>query len=213
MGGAEVNNLAYTSQDPEKVGPRVEELLRKELGESDPLPYHVVDAGGVDSGVATFTVDTMRFLFGGKLTVLFTLVFDLARPRPFQLQAHVIRQGIGSHVGALLYAAPLGKPVAGECTLGDHKTFGSPKFSGDAAAAGKLNASGDLLKRADKFARTSSNIGGIDTKLPRFFRVGPAAGGGLLQASTLPRSTSIGMGAAMDAREFCDLAALVEAAL
>ncbi len=207
-----MNNLAYTSQDPQNVGAKVEELLRKEVGAENPLPFTVVDAGGVDTGAATFAVDAMRVLFGGKTTVLFTLVFDVAQPRPFRLEAHAIRQGVGSHIGALLYSAPLSKPVSAASVLGEHKTFGSPKFSGDAAASERLNR-GDLSKRADKFARSSSNIGGFETKLPRVFQVAPDGDVAVLQACTLPRATSMGMGASMDAKEFCDLAALVEAAL
>jgi hypothetical protein len=144
-----MNNLAYTSQDPAKVVASVEEMLRKELGTTEPIPYRIVPEGGVDTGVATFTIDAARFLFGGKLSVLFTLVFDIASPRPFELRAHVIRQGIGSHVGALLFSAPLQNQVAAESVLGDHKSFGSPKFTGDESTCLRLNAAKVGLTRSD----------------------------------------------------------------
>jgi hypothetical protein len=208
-----MNNLAYGSQQPEKVGPQVEEKLRKELGAAAPLPYKVEAAGTGGTTAGTVLADVARGLFGGQANTLFTLVFDLTAPRPAQLRAVVERQGVGCHVGPLLYSAPLSKAVKGEVTLEGPKMFGAAKFTGEADVSAKLNAKGDLLKRLGKLARTESEIGGLTLKMERLVKLAPQEQGALLVVGTLPRSTSMGMDAALDAKEFMDLAALIEGAL
>jgi len=208
-----VNNLAYSTQQPEKVGPQVEEKLRKELAAAAALPYKVEmgEAGSTTAG--TVLADVARGLLGGHANTLFTLVFDLAAPRPAQLRAVVERQGVGCHVGPLLYSTPVSKAVRGEVTLEGPKMLGASKFTGEAEVSAKLNAKGDLLKRLGKLARTESEIGGLTLKLERLVKLAPQEKGALLVVGTLPRSTSMGMDAALDAKEFMELAALIEGAL
>ncbi len=208
-----MNTLAYGNQQPEKVGAQVEEKLRKETGAAGPVPYQVESGGAAATSAATFLSDVAKGMFGGRPDLLFTLVFDLSTPRPAQLRASVDRQGVGCHVGAMLYSAQLSKAVKGEAALDAPKMFGGSKFSGDAETAGTLNAKGDLLKRLGKLARTESEIGGLTIHGERLVRVAPAEGGSLLLVGTLGRPTSMGMDASLDAKEFFDLAAQVEAAL
>jgi hypothetical protein len=118
-----MNNLAYTSQKSDVVAPKIEEIVRKDLGVEAPVPYKVDE--------------------------------------------------------------------------------------GDAEVAGKLNGSKDLLKKADKFARTKSDVGG-GIKRDRYFKVAPAESGSVLVVGTLPRATSMGMGATTDAKDFVDLAKTIE---
>lgn len=195
-----MNNLAYNSQQPEKVGAQVEEKLRKETG-------------AAATSAATVLDDVAKGVFGGRPDLLFTLVFDLSTPRPAQLRASVDRQGVGCHVGVLLYSAQLSKPVKGEAVLEAPKMFGGSKFGGDAETAGKLNAKGDLLKRLGKLVRTEAEIGGLTIKAERLVKVAPTGGGSLVLISTLPRPTSMGMDATLDAKEFFDVLAMMEAAL
>ena len=55
---------------------------------------------------------------------------------------------------------------------------------------------------------------GFDRALrKRLAKVAPSDGGSLLLISTLPRPTSMGMDATLDAKEFLDLLGMVEAAL
>ena len=145
--------------------------------------------------------------------MLFTLVFDIGSPRPAQLQASVSRQGVGCHVGVLLYSTKLSKAVNGDATLEPPRAFGSSKFTGAAATVEKLNKKGDLLKRLAKFARTESQVGGLTIKAERVVRILPQESGALLVASTLPRTTSMGFDGTLDAAEFFEITALVEAAL
>jgi hypothetical protein len=208
-----VNNLIYGNQDPGKIGPAVEEKVRKDLGATVPIDYRVEDAGLGATNLASVLVDIGSVLGGGKTNLLFILVLPLPCAREATLRARVERQGIGAYVGSLLYSTTLSKPVASEISIEGHKSFGTPKFLGDATAAAKLNGARDLAKRVDKFARTEAEMGSIKVKSPRIFAIAPHEGGSLLVINTLPRMTSMGMGAEVDAREFVEIAAAIEASL
>lgn len=208
-----MNNLAYTSQDAATVGAKVEEKVREEVGADAPLPYQV-EAG--DAGTATFGSvlgDMAGALLGGKDKTLFNLHFDLPHQRPTHLQVSVSRQGVGSYVGLLLYTAKLSKPVFGEVALEDPKFFGKSKFAGDAAACGKLNSNSELVKRANNLARVESQSGGLTLKIKRCCKIVPHEGGSMLIVGTLPRPIKMGFGAAIDAKDFFDIADMVEASL
>ena len=208
-----MNNLAYGSQQQEKVVPQVEEKLRKEVGASSPIAYQVQAGGAAGTSVGTVLGDIGRGLFGGRPDVLFTITFDINTPVQVQLQTSVDRQGVGCHVGTLLYSAKLSKAVKGAVTLEAPKMFGASKFTGDTETAAKLNSKGDLLKRLGKLARTESEIGGLTLKLERMVKVVPQDQGALVVLSTLARPTSMGMDATLDAKEFIDLVGMIEKAL
>jgi len=213
-GWAKMNNLAYNSQKPDTIGPKVEELLRKEIGAPTPISYDVEAGDGRQYGIGTALGDMGRAIFGGRTDLLFNLNFSLTQPRAARLSASVERMGpLGSYVGPLFYSTTLSRPVAGEVALEPPKTFGNSKFIGEPSTAAKLNASGDLLKRANKFSRTESKTGGGTLKMDRLFKVVPQDSGALLVVATLPRITSMGFGAAVDAKDFFDIAALLEATL
>ncbi|HEX8844952.1 MAG TPA: hypothetical protein VF791_09930 [Pyrinomonadaceae bacterium] len=208
-----MNNLAYTSHKIEVIGPKVEEKIREELGAPAPLPYQVEDGNAGEMSAGKFFSDIAGGLLGGKADVLFNLHFDLTHPRPTHLQVSMNRQGVGSHAGVLLYSTWLSKPVAGEVWLEDPKTFGKSKFKGDPAASERLNANGDLIKRANNFARTESQSGGLNLKIKRLCKIMPQQNGTMLLIATLPRPTKMGFSAAVDAAEFFDIASMIEATL
>lgn len=208
-----MNNLAYTSQDAAYVGSKVEEKVREEVGANQPINYEVQAGEAVAATIGSFLSDIGRGLVGGKDETLFRLNFALTQRRAATLQVSINRQGVGSHAGLLVYSAKLAKPVAAEAALEDPKFFGKSKFAGDATIAGKLNANGDLIKRANDFARVESQSGGLTLKIKRCCKVVPYEGGSLLIIGTLPRPTKMGFGAAIDAKDFFDIADIVEAAL
>jgi hypothetical protein len=187
--------------------------VREEVGASAPLAYQVEMGEAAALSVGSFLRDVGSAIVGGKDQALFRLHFDLAQPRPAQLQVAVNRQGVGSHVGLLLYSAQLAKPVGSEVTLEEPKFFGKSKFTGDGAACGKLNANGELIKRANNFARTESQSGGLTLKIKRCCRLIPNEQGALLVIGTLPRPVKMGLGAAIDAKDFFDIADMIEATL
>jgi hypothetical protein len=207
-----MNNLAYNSQDAASVGPRVEEKVREELGASAPLSYQVETGEAATATIGSVLGDIGSALMGGAENMLFRLNFDLPQPRPANLHVNVNRQGIGSYVGMLVYSAQLSKPITGEVMLEEPKFFGKSKFTGDAASA-KLNANGDLIKRANTFARTESQSGGLTLKIKRSFRLVPHESGSLLIIGTLPRPTKMGLSATVDAKDFFDIADMIEKAL
>lgn len=208
-----MNNLAYTSQDAAYIGAQVEEKVREEVGASAPLTYQVETGEAGTATVGSFLSDIGNALVGGKDEALFRLHFDLTQRRPANLQVSINRQGVGSHAGLLMYSTSISKPIAGEVALEDPKFFGKSKFTGDATAAAKLNGNGDLIKRANDFARVESQSGGLTLKIKRCCRVVPSEGGAMLVIGTLPRPTKMGFGAAIDAKDFFDIADMVEASL
>jgi hypothetical protein len=208
-----MNNLAYTSQDAATVGAKVEEKVREEVGASAPLAYQVETGEAGAATVSSFLSDIGNALVGGADQTLFRLNFDLTQRRSAQLQVSINRQGIGSHAGLLMYSTKLAKPIAGEVALEDPKFFGKSKFAGDATAAAKLNANGDLIKRANDFARVESQSGGLTLKIKRCCKVVPHEGGSMLVITTLPRPIKMGFGATIDAKDFFDIADMIELSL
>ena len=208
-----MNNLAYTSQDAAYIGGKVEEKVREEIESPTPVPFAVESGEAGTATIGSFLSDMGNALIGGKDETLFRLNFDLAQRRSANLQVSINRQGVGSHAGLLMYSTKIAKPVAGEVALEDPKFFGKSKFAGDPAAAGKLNGNGDLIKRCNELARVESQSGGLTLKIKRCCKVIPHEGGSLLVIGTLPRPTKMGFSAAIDAKEFFDIAEMVEAAL
>jgi hypothetical protein len=203
-----MNNLAYMGQDGQTVAPKVEELLRKELGAAGPIAFAVETegSGGVSAGSVLKDVGTS--LFGGKVAPLFTIHFEITQPRPIRLDVHMLRKGLGCIAGTLAYAAIVNKGIAGEVTFGD-----DAKFAGEAGAAGKLNGKKDVLKKCDAFAMKEGGLTGSEVKIQRTLRIVPEDGGAQLVAVTLPRSKSMGFSASLGSKEFLEIVALVESTL
>jgi hypothetical protein len=208
-----LNNLIFGNHDPARIAASVEEKVRRSIGAPAPVPYTLEDGGAGSANAASVLVDIANVLGSGRTTPLLTIVFEIPGPRTATLRARVDRQGVGGYVGSLLYSAGISKTVGGEVTIEGHKTFGTPKFLGDPGAAGRLNAVKDLAKRVDKLARTEADMVSIKLRAPRVFRITPQGGRALLVLHTLPRLTSMGMGAEVDAREFLQIADAIEAAL
>lgn len=218
--------LAFNSQKSEVVGPKVADALKNELLVSSAPPFTVAPGDADPTTVGTFLKELgghvagaalqqavgegIAGLFGKKKeAILFNLAFALPAPKSSQLVVQVARQGIGSHVSSLLYSATLGKAISGAVHLNE-----DDKFEGDEALAKKLNDNKPLRKRCAAFARTEANVGGMDIAIERFFKLAPGEGGkAVLAAATLPRSAMFGFKVLMDAKEFGDLVAALEAGL
>ena len=206
-----MNNGAYSSQDAAVLGPKIEEVVRADLGAGAPVPFQVLNGDGKTLSAGSMLADTAKYIFGGKEALLMTVAFEIEQPRPISLQVCLNRQGLGAHIGSVLYKAKISKPITGEVTLEDPKMLGTSKFIGDATAAAKLNANKDLLKRAGKFARTECP--NLKVKAPRFFQVKPGDGGALTTATSLARSYAMGLKVSLDVKEFIDIVGMIEAAL
>jgi hypothetical protein len=204
-----MNVLAYSTQDPAKVAAKLDEKLRDELGLAAPVPYTVEQGAGTGVSVGSMAAGLGRMLFGGTPDLMYTLVFDVPTPRPMLFRAHVNRQGVGCHVGALLYMTRLAKPFGGEVTLDEKKAA----FVGEPGLVAKLNANKDLVKRLDKLARTKANVGGIELTVPRLCAISADQGGTRFVVGTLGRGHAMGFKMSLDAKELLDVAALVEATI
>jgi hypothetical protein len=208
----EMNNLAYSSKDPQKVGPQVEELIRKELGAAGPLAYTVADGAA-----EPYTVGSAlkAAVIGGRLESVFQLNFELPSPRPARLEISMCQFGIGCLAGSTLYSSHLSKSVNGEVGLGEPAGIFSSnsKFVGDPEASARLNANGDLLKLANKFARTESTFGGSKLKRERLLKIVQNGQGSVLIVGSLPRTVSMGFSATVDSKDFFELATLIEQSL
>ena len=206
-----MNNLAYISRNPQEVGPKVEELIRRELGAAGPLPYSVGD-GSAEPFIAGSALKTA--LVGGKLESLFRLNFELPPPRSGRLEVSMDEMGIGCIAGSTVYSARLSKSVAGEVNLAGPSGFlGKAKFVGDEAASARLNANGAVVKLAGKVARTESTFGARKLIRDRLFKIVPDGNGCLLIIGSLPRTTAAGFSATVDAQDFFELTGLIERVL
>jgi hypothetical protein len=208
-----VNNLIFGNQDLAKIGAAVEEKVRSSVGSATPVPYQVEETGVGKANVASVLVDIGNVLNGGRPNRLVGFTFQLPAPCPASLHVWVERQGVGAYTGPLLYSATFPKPIAGEVTIEEHKSFGSPRFIGEPVVAGRLNAVRDLAKRVDKLLRAETDMGSIKVRAPRTFKLAPEAGGSVLVLGTLPRLTSMGTSAEVDAGEFLAIAGAIQAVL
>ncbi len=209
-----MNNLAYSSQNVEKVSANIEEILRKDLESSSPIPFTVSQPEAAKENMLSSFANALSLaVFGGKEKTLFNLFFELNDPRPVSLMINVSKAGLaGSHAGALVFTTKLSKTVGGTVTMEGPKTFGSSKFTGDSAAIAKLNGNKELLKLADKFARTKTDVAG-GLKMERYVNIEPSENGSVLTIATLPRAYSMGLKATTDAKDFFTIASLVEQSL
>lgn len=92
-------------------------------------------------------------------------------------------------------------------------TRSNSKFVGDPEASTKLNANGDLVKLANKFARTASLSGGRTLNRDRLLKIVPDGQGCALIVGSLPRTISLGFSATLDSKDFLELATLIERSL
>src|SRR4051812_49343966 len=122
-----MNNLAYNSQDPATVAPKIEEKIREEIGSPAPLPYTIEAGDAATASVGSVLKDIGKALAGGSSDALFHMSISFPGQRPATLQVAVDRQGVGSHVGLCMYSAGITKPVSGEASLDDPKFFGKSK--------------------------------------------------------------------------------------
>jgi hypothetical protein len=203
-----MNNLAYGNQDRDKLGVQVEELLRKELAAGGPVPYEVEDAGTAETSARSMLKDAGTYLLGGGTTRLLTIHFHLAQPRAADLDVHLNRQGVGCYAGSLVFSTVIGKGVAGEVSFGD-----DGKFTGDADAAGKLNAKKEVVKKVAAFAMKTGGLTSFEVTIPRHFKIAPHERGAQIVGVTLPRSKSMGFSASFGSKDFFEIATLIEETL
>lgn len=206
--------LAYSRPDPDKIGPGVEALLRKELGSSVPLPYKMLPGEGEGATAKSVLSDVGKALTMTKQqsAVLFYLYFALDLPRPFELQVSITRYGLGAIVGRFAYAVPLNKPVKGEVHLLETKLGSFNGFAGDSATIAPLNSNRDLILQAHKLAVSKTTIGNFKLSISQFLQIVPHNAGSLLIVHRLGVPGFFG-GANVGAKDLFDFVPKLEACL
>lgn len=200
--------LGSTSQKLEKVGPRIEEHVRKEVGATTPLPYEVEEAGDAGEGSPYW-----REIIGGSAILLCHLHFDVPGPRPVNLRISMNKESMfGCHAGLLLYSTRLSKTVNSNVALADPKFWGPSKFIGDENACEKLNDNNELVTLANLVSRTKYKPGDVTLQIKRLFRISPEESSSLFIVGTLPAKV-FGEVDSLQIKEFFDLASMIEAAL
>jgi hypothetical protein len=207
--------LLFNTHQPEKIAPKVEELLRKEIGAPVPLAYQILDAGTAGVTRGSLLSDAGSGMLGSKGTELFFLQFALPQPRPFELRVTINRSGIGGYVGQLSYVVRLMKPVDGEISLDSPRWFGlvSSKFLGNAEAVARLNKNGRVVKQANDLAVNSGKAGTIDFSIDYCLKILPHAAGTLLILNTVPVQTKMGLGMTLNLKKVFDFATLLDTAI
>jgi hypothetical protein len=216
-----MDNLAYRSQDIAFIGRKVEEKVREAIGASSPLTYEVEINETGTANTLTLLLDMGTALFpGGRASgrPLCQFKFDLDQPRSARLQVNVNRKGMGSHVGMLVYFAPLGKSVSGVITLEDPHIFGPKnhpmigrraKFTGPAAQCSRLNANRDLIKAAHDFTRDET----LSESRTTLCKILPQENGSKLVIAAVPKPLMMGLDAAIRAKDFFAIANMIETTL
>lgn len=116
--------------------------------------------------------------------------FDIPRPRPAALYAQVFRIGTLLLVGRIIYSTTISKHVDKEVII--EKGIKEPKMSGDVKICQRLVDNTELLKKIDKFNRsTFSSLAGqkafsFKVSLQPFFRIIPQGQNSLVVVQTLP---------------------------
>lgn len=209
--------FAYMSQKAEMVAPKIERRLRKEIGSGAPLNYTVEDGEAHTASVGSLLGDVGAALARKErgTPFLFRLNFRLPPPRPADLRVSVARQGFGCYVASLLYSTQLRKSIAGEVSFEESSDDwrSKPRFVGDAATSERLNADRNLIKQINLLTFPWTQLGSMKISIRRFCKITPAPGGALLTAAALPRAYWLGFRLSGNAKEFLEVASMIEAVL
>jgi hypothetical protein len=208
---------AFMSQKAETIAPKLERRIRREIGSGAPLSYKVEDGEAHAATAGSLLGDVGAALARKErgAPFLFRLDFQLPAPRPASLRVSVARQGFGSYVASLLYSTQLRKPIAGEVSFEESSDDwrSKPRFVGDAATAERLNADRNLIKHVNLLTFPWTQLGSMKISIRRFCTITPAGGGGLLTAAALPRAYWLGFRLTGNAKEFLEVASMIEAVL
>lgn len=204
--------LRYLSQKPEYIGPRVEQLVRQELGAPTPIPYQILPGTSQGATPGSLFSEWAHAQVGMtyKTSALFHMHFALAAPRPYELQISILRQGMGALVGKCAFAVPLSKRVPGAVSLRQSGPLSvQQSFSGEPAMAARLNNNRDLLFRARRVAISTSRIGRIKLSIPHYLQVQPSRAGSLLVVHRLAQPGFL-FGAKLGIKDLLDFVPMLE---
>jgi hypothetical protein len=205
-----MNNLSFASKDSSKIAMAVESILRKELNYSSEIPYEVTEIGDKTTSLHSIFSEMAAALTTGLPNIIFTITFKIVAPFESTIAIAIASQGIGARGDAIQYIAKISKSISGSAELEAPKRFGTPKFEGDLSTISNLNANGNLLKRVNLLSRNTAEVAGMSLSINRLFRISSKDNAAEITAITLPKMLSMGFSASLDAKEFFDIAAIIE---
>lgn len=178
----------------EKVAIIVAEALAKDLHAPSALPYQILSpqSGGLppQSFLRGFVSGNTRFWIKRgfhrekDISAFCYVYFNLAQPRPFELQAFIYNPGLVTYIHRLAYAVPLAKSVRGPVGLENPRQI---VFSGPPEAATRLNGNSEILRLAKRLAVTERGDLDRSLKIDRYLHIYPGPSGSLLVLHTLPK--------------------------
>lgn len=180
--------LHFLSQQPEKIAASVEQLVRKELGAPTPIPYQILPgtSTGATAGSLLGEWAKSQIRMTQQAEALCYVSFNMAWPRPFELQISLIQRGLGTLVGKCVFAVPMAKRVPGPVLL-EKLTLGGPRgFSGEPGLSKHLNSNRQVLAGLYRLSVDSSTIGNTKLTIARHVEIRPTPQGSVLIINRLP---------------------------
>ena len=206
------NNLTYRTHDPAVFAPKIEELVRKDVGSALRLDYRVHNLNVPKASLGAILGDGATLQGGGDLPLLARVDIRLPWHAPAFLMVWMRRYGVRAQVAGITFQFDLVRSVGGTAQL-QLRPGTTPRFIG-VGAADHLNRVAGLAERAAKLARRDALIDQMALRLEPVLQVSDDGQTPRLVFATLPRGTGfLGSSATTDAGEVIRLARDIEAAL
>ncbi len=172
-----------------EYGAKIEGWIRKELGESSPIPWKA--ANTEESSSLGKTLHEVKLSsFGGNLDTKNTFYFDIPGKRPTSLIVSIVGYLRAFYPAQLFYTTNIAKPTSCDVYLRKEGLL-RPKFmfKGDQQICGKLNSDEDLIKLSSRFYKEKVKTGNVTLRIYPMVNVGPAKKGpdSNLVINTLPK--------------------------
>jgi hypothetical protein len=202
--------MMLKSADARVNGAAIEAQLRKELGATQPIPFHVFEKP-LEAGTENPLIHMLTWASRGQAPFIHAVVLELQYPGPWAVTVHCVKTSQMYVVGArLAFAATL----RGTVTAPIHRI--DNRFGGNDALSAGLNNDGMLQQMIQHQLRPKiqvggKGVGGFWISMPTFCSILPGKNGTVTFAlGTMPEVSWTGMGASFHAPEFMQIAGRVQ---
>lgn len=205
----------YRTTDPNIVVPKLEQLVRADVGALSPLNYSVIGVAEKKPATKEFMSQFALGLVGGAMPGLLTIEFELPASRIAWLRLTAGHTRDLTYCGPMTYLLSVDRPIDAEVGFEKRKALIlAARFTGG-PDADKLNAVPGLADRVDKVlvAKIMVGMGTVETK--PVFRLVPSSEGTRLLIRTLPivKTHFKSVSGSTNAGEVLKICAAIEAAL
>jgi hypothetical protein len=205
----------YRSTDLNVVVPKLEQLVRADVGALSPLNFSVMGVTPRKSAAQEFMSQFALGLMGGPMPGLLTMEFELPASRQAWLRLSAGHTRDLTYCGPLTYLMSIDRPIAAEVGFERRKALVvAPKFTGGPDAE-KLNAVPGLAARVDKALVDKIQVGMSLIEVKPVFRLSQSSGGARFLIHTLPivKTHMFSVTGSTNAGEILKICAAIEAAL